>query len=308
MYYATEDPHGTEAIRTENAARRRIVRRVMRESMAARSALAAIAVISVLLFGATGLAAAAPAPAHVQTTMPHGYKQWLLYWYWGGQNQKGPCALLFNANGTLEGDADGNCATIEGSWRFDGTTLNFGLKHSCDSLWTATYSSESDEFEDGTMEAMGPSCGGNEGTFWLSHAGKIDSITFNGTEAAPSVVTTGHRFGSEPAAEAVPSSCSATGDDFVGGEFYLEDVSGGWYAGRPGDCMGLFVSSYTSNQIDYSFGSRYDTAPHDFVLNPGDQLTVAVNGYSVLAYVDGFNGGTETNAPSLSEVESPTFV
>jgi hypothetical protein len=157
------------------------------------------------------------------------------------------------------------------------------------------------------MEAMGPSCGGDEGTFWMAPpTGKIFSITFNGTAAAPSIVITGHRFGSEPAAEA--AGCSATGDDFVGDQFYLEDVSGDWFAGQTGNCIGLLVSSYTRAQTDYTFGSFYDTSPDDYVLNTGDQLTLEVHGHSVLAYVDGFGGGPKINGPSLAEVDSPTFM
>ena len=283
------------------------MRRVVREAMSVRLALMALAVMSVFLVGEAGLAAGAT-PARVHMTPPLGGKQWLLYWFWEGQNQKGPCALLFNANGTLAGDSDGNCQTTQGSWQLSGNTVNFTLKHSCDSQWTATYDTSNGEFDNGTMEALGPSCGGNEGTFWLSLAGRIDGITFNGTEATPSVVTTGFQFGNKPASEGVPSNCSATGHDFVGGKFYLEDVSGGWFAGQPSNCIGLFVSSYTSTKIDYTFGSFYDSSPDNFVLNPGDQLTVAVHGRTVLAYVDGFAGGSETDAPTLAEVESPTFV
>jgi hypothetical protein len=70
----------------------------------------------------------------------------------------------------------------------------------------------------------------------------------------------------------------------------------------------LFVSTFNHNQIDYTFGSFYDTAPDNYVLNTGDQLTLGVNGQTVLAYVDGFSGGTDTAAPSFAGVESPTFI
>ena len=229
-----------------------------------------------------------------------GGTQWLLYWQWGGQVQKGPCAMLFNANGTLAGDHDGNCvASTAGHWQLTGSTLDFSLAHSCDSQWTATYDSSNGEFDNGTMNAYGPSCGGNDGTFWLSPAGRIDGITFDGTAAAPKIVITGQRFGTEPTAEPVPTYCSATDDDFVGGGFYLSDVTDGWFAGQPGNCIGLDVTKFTTTKIVYRFGSWYDNPaePEDSVLTPGDQLTVEVASHSVPAYVDGFQGsGAASNA------------
>jgi hypothetical protein len=281
------------------------MRRVVQSVTFVRLGLMILAVLSVSFVGEAGMAAAASSP-RVHENPPLSGKQWLLYWFWEGENQKGPCALLFNANRTLVGDSDGNCSTTKGSWQLSGNTLSFSLRHSCDSQWTATYDSSNGEFANGSMEAMGPSCGGDEGTFWLAPAGRIDSITFDGTASAPSIEITGHGLGNEPTAEA--AACSATGDDFVGGEFYLADLSGGdWFAGQPGNCIGLFVSSYTHNQIDYTFGSYYDTAPYEFVLNVGDQLTLAANGKSVVAYVDGFSG-SDANGSPLAAVESPAFM
>jgi hypothetical protein len=283
------------------------VRRVTREAMSVRLALVVFAVMSVSLIGDAGLAAAAtPGGVHANphANPPLGGKRWMLYWFWDGQNQKGPCELLFNKNGTLVGDSDGNCAETAGSWQLSGNTVTFGLKHSCLSEWTATYDTSNKEYDNGTMETNGDSCAANEGTFWLSKAGRIDGITFNGTQAAPSIVITGHKLGTEPTPEA--AGCSASGDDFVGGELYLDDVSRSWVAGQPSNCIGLFVSSYTSTGIDYTFGNFYDTSPDNYVLDAGDQLTVAADAGSVLAYVDGFNGGPG-NKPSLAEVESPTL-
>ena len=94
--------------------------------------------------------------------------------------------------------------TTTGWWQLSGSTLNFQLAHSCQSQWTATYDSSNNEFDNGTMDAYGPSCGGDDGTFWLSTAGRIDAITFNGTSTAPSVVINGRLFGTEPTPEAVP--------------------------------------------------------------------------------------------------------
>ena len=283
------------------------MRRVVREAMSVRLALMALAVMSVFLVGEAGLAAGAT-PARVHMTPPLGGKQWLLYWFWDGQNQKGPCALLFNANGTLAGDSDGNCQTTQGSWQLSGNTVNFTLKHSCDSQWTATYDTSNGEFDNGTMEALGPSCGGNEGTFWLSLAGRIDGITFNGTEATPSIVTTGFQFGNKPASEAVPDIAPQP-DMISSGASSTSKTSAA--AGSQDNPVTASVSLSAPTRvpsIDYTFGSFYDSSPDNFVLNPGDQLTVAVHGRTVLAYVDGFAGGSETDAPTLAEVESPTFV
>ncbi len=271
-----------------------------------RAAVSARKIVVVLGAGCAALLGLVVLGAQLAAAVPRvAGTQWLLYWNWQGEVQKGPCALLFNANGTLAGDHDGNCTETKGWWQLSGSTLNFQLAHSCQSQWTATYDSSNNEFDNGTMDAYGPSCGGDDGTFWLSTAGRIDAITFNGTSTAPSVVINGLLFGTEPSPEAVPAKCSATGDDFVGGGFYLADVTGSWFAGQPADCIGLVVSKFTTTKIVYQFGSRYDTSPSNHVLNAGDQLTVGVHSRTVLAYVDGFSGGAGANDISSDGAYSP---
>ena len=71
------------------------------------------------------------------------------------------------------------------------------------------------------------------------------------------------------------------------------------------DCIGLVVSKFTTTKIVYQFGSRYDTAPSNHVLDAGDQLTVGVHSRTVLAYVDGFSGGAGTNDASPDGAYSP---
>ena len=87
--------------------------------------------------------------------------------------------------------------------------------------------------------------------------------------------------------------------------FYFKDVSNGWVAGQPGDGIGFSVSSYRATQTAYKLVSYYDTARYDYVLNPGDQLTVGINGYSVLAYVDGFTDGTERISSWPTQSDTP---
>ena len=233
-----------------------------------------------------------------------GGTQWLLYWNWQGEVQKGPCALLFDANGTLAGDHDGNCSSTTGWWQLRGATLNFQLAHSCQSQWTAKYDTSNNEFDNGTMDAYGPSCGGDSGTFWLSTAGRIDAITFNGTAAAPSIEITGQLFGTEPHQRSCRERARPPATTSPGTPSTSTTSAPEWSAGMTGDCIGLQVGKYHTTKIVYTFGSYYDRSASD-VLSAGDQLTVGVHSRTMLAYVDGFSGSAGTNDASPDGVYSP---
>jgi hypothetical protein len=112
----------------------------------------------------------------------------------------------------------------------------------------------------------------------LDHAfrssAKITSVRFTGTSANPTVTITGSNFGAEPAS--TPAGCGATGSNF-GTSLWFKEVTQGWAAGQGGDCIALVVSSYTTTQIVYQFGSFYNTnglGP----ANPGDHYQVSVYG------------------------------
>jgi subtilase family serine protease len=99
----------------------------------------------------------------------------------------------------------------------------------------------------------------------------ISAVTFTGTSADPTVTITGSNLGSEPSGS--PAGCATTGDNFPGTSLTFNDTSGSWGAGTGGDCIGLVVSSYTSTQIVYQFGSGYNTYG---TANSGDSFNLTV--------------------------------
>lgn len=101
----------------------------------------------------------------------------------------------------------------------------------------------------------------------------ISSVTFTGSASSPTVTITGSNLGSQPAGS--PAGCSTTGDNFPGNSLTFSDTTGSWGAGTGGDCIGLVVSSYSSTQVVYQFGSGYNTYG---TANSNDSYTVTVQG------------------------------
>jgi hypothetical protein len=101
----------------------------------------------------------------------------------------------------------------------------------------------------------------------------IDSVSFTGTASDPTVTISGSNLGTEPPGS--PAGCGTTGDNFPGTSLTFNDTTGGWGAGTGGDCIGLLVSSYSSSQVVYQFGSGYDVYG---TANSGDAFSVTVQG------------------------------
>jgi hypothetical protein len=101
----------------------------------------------------------------------------------------------------------------------------------------------------------------------------ISSVSFTGSASNPTVTISGSNLGSEPGGS--PAGCSTTGDNFPGTSLTFGDTTGGWGAGTGGDCIGLVVSSYTSSQVVYQFGSGYSVYG---TANSGDAYSLTVQG------------------------------
>ena len=107
----------------------------------------------------------------------------------------------------------------------------------------------------------------------VTGAPTISSVTFSGSAANPTVTIAGANLGSEPGGS--PAGCSTTGDNFPGNSLTFSDTTGGWGAGTGGDCIGLVVSSYSSSQVVYQFGSGYNTYG---TANSSDSYSLTVQG------------------------------
>jgi hypothetical protein len=101
----------------------------------------------------------------------------------------------------------------------------------------------------------------------------INSVSFTGTASAPTVTISGSNLGTEPTGSS--AGCSTTGDNFPGASLTFNDSTGSWGAGTGGDCIGLVVSSYSSSQVVYQFGSGYNVYG---TANSGDAFNLTVQG------------------------------
>jgi sugar lactone lactonase YvrE len=107
----------------------------------------------------------------------------------------------------------------------------------------------------------------------------VTKVTFSGGDANPTVTVSGTGFGSEPAGGYGPG-CSASGTNLPYSQLIMVDDTQQWQAGWAGDCIGLEVSSWTKNQIVFTFGSWY-TGTEDSngtELQPGDSYVLGVEG------------------------------
>jgi len=111
----------------------------------------------------------------------------------------------------------------------------------------------------------------------------ISGVLFTGPVNSPTVIITGSGLGAPFAT--VKAGCGATGNDYAYSQLFLEDVTRGWYAGIPGDCIGLTNMSYTNTKILFQLGSYYDSPPWSYVLDSGDRFRLSVDGFTVAAYV-----------------------
>jgi hypothetical protein len=107
----------------------------------------------------------------------------------------------------------------------------------------------------------------------------MSQLTFT---LSPSLQLTLSGSGFAPKPPAQGTHCNHTGSDFVDSNFTFSDVSGGWGAGAPGDCIGLVVSKYQNTAVTFTFGNAYGSPS---VLQPGDVVEIVLYGGVCLATV-----------------------
>jgi YVTN family beta-propeller protein len=149
--------------------------------------------------------------------------------------------------------------------------------------------------QQGVASAPGGSCniGATQTEFT---APTISAVTFSGTPAAPTVTVWGSGFGTEAdLGTPVPAYGGGTGSDFGTQFFLLAGFGAGEGAGPYGDFVGLDVSSYSDDQITFTFGSQYaNYGP----LSQGEPFSVTLLGTT-------FNG--TASYPSHSSAGTPPY-
>ena len=122
----------------------------------------------------------------------------------------------------------------------------------------------------------------------------ITGVTFAGTAADPIMLVKGTGFAtSRPT---FPIGCSGSGTDYKYGNLFLNDTTGGWSAGVPGDCIGLTVSKQKPTKFAFGLGTFYAGS---FSLNAGDSYTMGVDGTT-------FSGTVSYAPPSGATVNRVT--
>jgi hypothetical protein len=107
----------------------------------------------------------------------------------------------------------------------------------------------------------------------------LSQLTFT---LSPSLQLTLSGSGFAPKPPAGSTHCGTTGADFLYSYFTFSDVTAGWQAGAPGDCVGLVVSKYQNTAITFGFGNGYGGTS---VLQPGDVVEIVLYGGVCLATV-----------------------
>ncbi len=127
----------------------------------------------------------------------------------------------------------------------------------------------------------------------------ISAVTIGGTLATPTVTVSGSGFGTESdLGVPVPAYCGNSGFDY-GDNFYFSD---GWGAGQGsgafGDCTGVIISSYSTSQITFTFGSGYGNSSGEYgTLDYGDSFQMNLLGGGYAGSVPVFSP-----APTISSV------
>jgi hypothetical protein len=111
----------------------------------------------------------------------------------------------------------------------------------------------------------------------------VTSVTVRGNLADPTITIRGSHFGKKPHSTPTFNCSNFTGRVFGMTGLWLHDNTKGWTAGQfdtnasQSNCIGLFVSRFTSSRIVFRFGNCYDSQQFpEFVLSAGDEVTVQV--------------------------------
>ena len=105
-------------------------------------------------------------------------------------------------------------------------------------------------------------------------APSISGVTLSGTPTAPTVTVTGLNLGAAPTA-ATTEPCGGTGNIYGASGLVFQDLTGSWGAGGAGDCIGLFVTSWSSTKVVFTFDSEYASFGP---IKAGDQIEVTILG------------------------------
>jgi subtilase family serine protease len=172
----------------------------------------------------------------------------------------------------------GDCIGL-GLFIYSNTEVVFDLGNYYDSSRSSTMLNDGDAF---TVEVAGATYTGS--VSGLQEKGFV-GVNFSGSVPDPTITVAGWGFGPEP--PSVAAGCSASGKDFTGNGLYLTDNTGDWNAGKPGDCIGLNVSTYSDKRVVFTLGNYYDSSSSSSMLKDGDTFSLGIAGMSWNTTVSG---------------------
>jgi hypothetical protein len=118
----------------------------------------------------------------------------------------------------------------------------------------------------------------------------VTSVVFTGVSggsAAPTITVTGTGFGAKPAGQPDQACGGTYTGDYYGPSFYFWDDTPYWESGLIGDCIGMAVSSWTSHQIVFSFGSAYGQP--GYLMHPNDNYALKIRSFRYGGTVSGLS-------------------
>ena len=129
-------------------------------------------------------------------------------------------------------------------------------------------------------------------SFATTLAPQIDSVQFTGKPADPTIVVRGTGLAPLPAKspsgspvghDGCPAQSGNYGSDY-GPLFNLNDLTKGWSAGlaiaglHATSCIGIIPTKISSDEVDFRLGSFYTGLYPKFMLGPGDEVQLVLNG------------------------------
>jgi len=217
----------------------------------------------------------------------------------GGKTSAGSAAGRFTYRGVGPGvtgvsrsagpASGGTQVTITGAGFRRGALVDFGLTPARDvRILSATAISALSPAGTGTVDITVTDAGNTSPASLADrfvYQPVIRSVRFSGSPRDPLVTVAGAGLGAEPARS--PSGCGG-GDDFANDAVVVEDSSNQWFAGKPGDCVGLVITRFSQSEITFTFGSSYGQRfvnaigqRPPTILNPGDRFVIEIGGTSL---------------------------
>jgi len=130
---------------------------------------------------------------------------------------------------------------------------------------------------------------GQAATYGGTDVAAVGDVEFSGSPTSAVVTVTGSGFGALASlGSPTAAGCPANGSNY-GSNLWIQDWTLNFVAGRGAACIGIIVSSYSANQVVFSFGTSFVDP-----LSSGDDFTLSLLGATFTGSVTYSNLATTT--------------